>query len=395
MTTNFITPNTLKTHTEKLWQQGKLHKAWLNNEALFPLVLNIPSPSASELLHQFSHIQSAIAVLKQDSIKNGYTLTYKTINHQKIGTQNLPNAIVFEQEQDLLHYLNKTTEFSSFKTLCEQTLQGYPNLHSWLMRYPFKVTNYADVWQRLLTACEYFIHHPLPDCYIRQLDIQGIDSKFIESHKAILTELLDIVLPETARFANIAGVANHGFERRYGLRYDLPLCRFRILDKNLAIHGLTDLTITIPEFKSLNLDIKTVFIVENKINGLAFPEFPNAIVIFALGYSIDVLADIPILKNATLYYWGDLDTHGFAILSRLRGYYPNAIAFLMDQQTLKDFNYLSGIESKPAETIPDYLTADELAVFLHLKNTGLRLEQERISFKALQDYLNLRNYPNY
>ena len=386
--TDFITPNTLKTRAEKLWQQGKLHKAWLNHESLFPLILNILTPSASELLHQFSSIQSAISVLKQDSIKHGYILTYKTINHQKLGTQTLPDTIVFEQEQDLLRYLNKASEFSLFKRLCDCSLKHYPSLHSWIMRYPFKITEFSDVWLQLLKVCAYFIKHPLPDCYIRQLDIEGIDSKFIESHKAILTELLDIVLPETARFSNITGLANHGFERRYGLRYDLPLCRFRILDKNLAINGLSDLTITISEFKILDLNVKTVFIVENKITGLAFPEVPNAIVIFALGYSVDILADIPMLKNATLYYWGDLDTHGFAILSRLRNYYPHTISFLMDEHTLKQFCYLSGTESKSLETIPDYLTSEELTVFSYLKNTSLRLEQERISFKALQDYLN-------
>ena len=138
----------------------------------------------------------------------------------------------------------------------------------------------------------------------------------------------------------------------------------------------------------MDLAIKTVFIVENKITGLACPEFPNAIVIFALGYSVDILADIPLLKNATLYCWGDLDTHGFAILSRLRSYYPDTISFLMDEHTLKQFSYLSGTEFKPLETIPDNLTPDELAVFLYLKNTALRLEQERVSFKVLCEYLN-------
>jgi hypothetical protein len=383
-----ISSKELRNRVEKLWQQGKLHKAWLNNEALFPLILNLPTPPASELLHQFSSIQSAISVLKQESLKHGYTLTYKTINHQKLGTQTLPDTIVFEQEQDLLRYLNKNAEFILFKQLCDVTLNQYPSLHSWIMRYPFKITEFSDVWQHLLTICAYFIAHPLPNCYIRQLDIQGIDSKFIESHKAILTELLDIILPETARFATITGLANHGFERRYGLRYDLPTCRFRILDTRLALDGLTDLTVTIPELKILNLNIKTVFIVENKITGLAFPEFPDAIVIFGLGYSVDILADIPMLKNATVYYWGDLDTHGFAILSRLRGYYPNTISFLMDEQTLKKFRYLSGTESKTVETIPDYLKPEELSVFLHLKNTSLRLEQERISFKVLHEYLN-------
>jgi hypothetical protein len=78
------------------------------------------------------------------------------------------------------------------------------------------------------------------------------------------------------------------------------------LDKHLALHGLTDLTLTVPEFKTLDLAVKTVFIVENKINGLAFPDFPDAIVIFGLGYAVDLLAESQCLQSAKLYYWGDL-----------------------------------------------------------------------------------------
>ena len=89
--------------------------------------------------------------------------------------------------------------------------------------------------------------------YIRELDIASGDTKVIEQHKGILTELLDIILPLSARNAEINGLSNHGFERRYGLSYDLPLIRLRILDKTQTIQGLTDLTLTQKEFKTLNL----------------------------------------------------------------------------------------------------------------------------------------------
>ncbi|NOR71388.1 MAG: hypothetical protein GQ532_17115, partial [Methylomarinum sp.] len=44
-------------------------------------------------------------------------------------------------------------------------------------------------------------------------------------------------------------------------------------------------------------------------------------------------------------YWGDLDTHGFAILSRLRHYYPQVKSILMDEKTLEQFAHLSVYES--------------------------------------------------
>lgn len=381
----FITPKELKNRAEKIWQRGDLHKAWLLNEPLFPLSLSLPPLTANVLLHQFSAVQMAVSALRQDSLKHGYQIADKTVNHQKLGKQQLPDTVVFETEHQFLRYVGKSQAFTQFQQLSQYTLNHYPCLQSWLLRYPFKVMDFSEVWQQLLAVCAYFVQHPQPDCYIRQLDITGVDTKFIENHKGLLSDLLNRILPETAYNADITGLTNNGFERRYGLRYDPPTCRFRILDKRLALHGLTDLTLTVPEFKRLNLAVKTVFITENKINGLAFPDFPDAIVIFGLGYSVDLLAEISCLQTAKLYYWGDLDTHGFAMLSRLRGYFPQLNSLLMDARTLDAFQNLWVIEPKSSAATPENLTIDEQCVFQQLKSQSIRLEQERIGFNTLLD----------
>jgi hypothetical protein len=214
----------------------------------------------------------------------------------------------------------------------------------------------------------------------------GVDTKFIENHTAILTEILDVILPETARDLTVNGLSNHGFERRYGLRYELPQIRLRILDKRLAICGLTDLTLSLLEFNQLELPINTVFITENKINGLAFPHVENAIVIFRLGYAVDLLVNARILQGVKIYYWGDLDSHGFAILSRMRGYFPQTQSFLMDNETLIKFENLwtEEPENKAITHKLANLTVAEQAVFQTLKTHRIRLEQERVSYGYLK-----------
>src|SRR5690606_28937547 len=124
------------------------------------------------------------------------------------------------------------------------------------------------------------------------------------------------------------------FAVRYGLRQEAPLIRFRILDPDLYIAGLSDLAVLPREFAGLQLGARRVFITENRINGLAFPAFPQSLVIFGLGYGIDRLADIPWLKEVDVWYWGDIDTHGFGILNRLRAALPGVRSFLMDRETL-------------------------------------------------------------
>jgi len=140
---------------------------------------------------------------------------------------------------------------------------------------------------------------------------------------------------------------------------------------------------------TFDMAIKTVFIAENKVNGLAFPSYPHAIVIFGLGYAVNLLAEAKCLQQSDLYYWGDLDTHGFAILSRLRHYYPQVKSLLMDQQTLQQFSALCVFEDlgKSEQQTLSHLMDDENKLYQKLQKSLLRLEQERISFLYLQGAL--------
>ena len=94
--------------------------------------------------------------------------------------------------------------------------------------------------------------------------------------------------------------------------------RFRILDSGRRIAGLSDLSIPASEFRSLNPAITNVFIAENETNCAAFPDVSNALVVYGHGYVIEPLASCEWLKEKAVRYWGDIDTHGFAILDTRR-----------------------------------------------------------------------------
>lgn len=57
---------------------------------------------------------------------------------------------------------------------------------------------------------------------------------------------------------------------------------------------------TAGELAALNLPATLVYLAENEINGLAFPEVPDSIVIFGLGYGVEVLSAIPWLAGVRL-----------------------------------------------------------------------------------------------
>ena len=87
-------------------------------------------------------------------------------------------------------------------------------------------------------------------------------------------------------------------------------------------------------------------------------------------------------------YWGDIDTHGFAILNRLRHHLPRARSMLMDRGTLLGHRDHWATEPSPTVVALDLLAPAESALYADLtSNTygrSVRLEQERVSFSAVE-----------
>lgn len=65
-------------------------------------------------------------------------------------------------------------------------------------------------------------------------------------------------------------------------------------------------------------ELRHVIICENEICYLSLPSISHAIAIWGSGYKAVVLGRLALLVGLDVVYWGDLDTHGFAILNQLR-----------------------------------------------------------------------------
>ena len=251
--------------------------------------------------------------------------------------------------REALELIGKVDDAARFRSLAAITRETLPELAAWLARKPLIALQHESDWNRVLAVLLWFREHPRSGLYLRQLDILGVDTKFIEARKPLLAELLDIVLP-----ARSDAAGQRSFEQRYGLVSKPPQVRFRILDPRLSIRGLTDLAVPAREFAGLDLPVDRVFITENEINGLAFPDVPGSLVIFGLGYGLDRLSEVSWLHRREVHYWGDIDTYGFHILDRLRALFPAARSFLMDRETLLEHRVAlgAGEQSRTAPNSP-------------------------------------------
>ena len=306
----------------------------------------------------------------------GYTIEYQTVKTKKHGLQDIPTSISFFTEYDYLKFIGKEQITAHFRADIGKGLSELPELKDWISKYPNKVLDNHNVWDDILVVCKYFKTTPKPQLYIRELPIQ-VHTKFIERNKGIIKELLDIIISEQVNTEATR------FEPHFNLKYDEPIVRFRVLDKTISekfFSGTNDIYLPISQFKSIGISVHTVYIVENKMNMLTFPLKSDSIVLWGHGFGVDILKNVEWLRSKRIFYWGDLDAHGFLILSELRKHFPQVESFLMDRETFDAFfENDKGVETNVVGDL--YLTSKERELFEYLKAFNFRLEQEKIPFE--------------
>ena len=307
----------------------------------------------------------------------GYSILYGSINTKRHGLQNLPQAIIFENEANYLKFIGKEREVILYKKNIILIITAFPVLFDWCINNPTTIIHNAEKWGDLLKVCRYFVTNPNPVLYIRQLPIE-IHTKFIEENKAVIQSLLNTLIVDHIQDQN-----ERVFEKRFGLKYKPTQIRIRILDINIAnnyFSGLTDISITEEEFANLDLCCSKVYITENEMNFLTLPMIKDAIAVWGKGFAINSLKDVFWLNSKDIFYWGDMDIHGFQILSQLRGYFPNTKSIMMNMHTYNEFKEMS-VENKVS--IPPSLSnlnEKESELYKFLKENRRRLEQEKITY---------------
>lgn len=379
---NWSTPKDLKARLARLWDRGELLRDLVTGNTRFPLRLAFKGPSSSDVTEQFDAVRMWAAELTN---ARPLHVEWQEVRNRVQGWQRLPTAILIDSMDDALDWLGKRREWNRFSDLVDSTRQQCPSLIPWLERRPLLALELAEDWQRLLAVVKWVERHPRPGIYVRQVDIPGVHSKYIESHRAVLAELLDLALPEEAVDVTKTGVPQ--FAARYGFLEKPARIRFRILDPEIRpVAGVIcpDVTLDAESFSRLDIDIRRVFITENETNFLSLPDFSGAIAVFGAGYGWDALARARWLEHGAIHYWGDIDTHGFAILDQLRAHFSHVESILMDRSTLDAHSAFWGREEKPQRSDLYRLTAEESALYDDLRDNrireGLRLEQEHLGF---------------
>lgn len=357
------------------------HRGWFDAPDAgmeWPLTvpLGVPTEQAAK-----TRLDAALAWVRAWQTWRGAGLLQWTERRWRtLGTQSVPESLRLDGARDVAAWLGEVERWDRACRRQAEMARRWPMLTGRLGRFFDILADYAAPdFERLIATLAWLERHPDSGLYLRQLPIAGLDTKWIEVRKSVLADMLCHITDRT----DLPG----DFHALCGLRRPPLRLRMRVLDPALRarVGGLGDLTVPVDELDQLDLAPRHVVIVENLQTGLAFGDLPGTVLFMALGYGVDLLARVSWVRGARSFYWGDIDTHGFAILNLLRAQLPAVRSLFMEESTLLAHRALwtSEPNQHAAHELP-HLDPKELALYHALKQHALgsavRLEQERISW---------------
>lgn len=369
---------------------GKRRGSWLTGDETWPLTIFLGTLTESDAGRHREAFDAWIAAWRNWSGPG--TLEWEEKRWRTLGVMRLPHRLAIASPDDAAAMIGQAQRWRIARERHARLCERWPRLTGVLSRWFDALADETDAdLQRIEAFIAWIESNPASGLYPRQLPIPGLDTKWLETRRALLgtliAQLRETALDETNGDDDDVNGAASGFCCVCCLRQPPGLIRMRLLDPDLRARagGLGDISAPADDWARMNLPTRRIFIVENLQTGLAFEDLPGAAIIMGLGYGVDALTSIKWIGAAPCYYWGDLDTHGFAILNRARSRLPGLRSILMDDATLlrhQDF-WVEEPRQHPASSLP-LLTEQEQALYKGLKDqrwgVNVRLEQERIAW---------------
>lgn len=356
------------------------------NPSAWPLSVPLGNPTEKEIVKDVDGVRNWARSWR--SWSHAGTVQWTERQWRLVGKQNIPTSLMIANPEDLASIIGRSKRWELEKSRYSTLTSRWPALSALAAKHINTLVEYtAADFERLHLALAWLVENPAANVFARQLPIPGLDTKWVEARISLLASML----------CQIRQVASSGDPYTdCGLRQLPALVRIRILDPFLREYfaGKAYMAVPVEELETLPFTPSKVFIIENQQTGLALPDMPGAVVIMALGYRVECLGRFGWLRapETDVYYWGDLDTHGFSILHRARQYVPDLKSIMMDTKTLMKHKALWATEDTPSTAVElTNLTESEHLLYTALRTgtygKNVRFEQEFVEWRYVLDTL--------
>jgi hypothetical protein len=338
------------------------HREWLSGGGTWPLAVGLESPRESEAMRLGEAVRDWVEAWR--AIRAPGQVEWRERRWRSLGAQMAPERLLLRDAAEVAAWVGEEVRWARACARHHRLGKRWPAMLARLPRYFEALADWPDGdVARLEGLLAWLEANPESGLYARQIPLAGMDTKWLEPRLPVIADLL-----------------GGGLRLREAPR----VLRVRLLDPALRarVGGLSDIVAPVEEIAALDLPASRVYIVENVQTGLCFGDRAGSVVFLGLGYGVNSLERVAWASGAEAVYWGDLDTHGFAILNRARAVVPGLRSVLMDEATLLAHRDLWGEEAEQCGWELPLLTAAEQEIYQGLRRQcwgrNVRLEQERI-----------------
>ncbi|GGZ99323.1 hypothetical protein DC083_09120 [Ignatzschineria ureiclastica] len=406
---------------KRLWQRewqnrGRL-KSRLLDSGFTPIEVGLKPPTEQIILQDIPAFQAFVEAWRKWDGK--IEVIWKTFHYPRIGKQSIPIKIRISSLLALATFLGEEALqlWEDWRTTIERFLYGLTpgdqtpsfTLFSAIVNSIEALTALSPLDQeRMLTLLPQLSYRMGKGCYLRALNVTGIDTKFIENNGTLVAALLAGIYPsapldrecETEISGTvIEDITNIGLYRWLDVKQtpkDWLLVRLLCPQLQLQYQGLELLRLPAAVLMTHSFEVENILIIENEQSAFSLPEWPNLLVIAGTGKNLNWLS-APWLQGKRIAYWGDIDLDGLSMLSQARALFPEISPLMMNVSTLTQYRDYMVQGSQQLIYDPPFLTAEEGALFQQLRTHyygASRLEQERISqdevIATIHDWMNER-----
>ena len=372
MSQPWTTPRDIEAKVRRRWTDGSLLRAHAGAAPFTPIEIPVRGPRPSEIGDDLVAVRDWIEALNVGSADGRrYDVVLEQVGGRHIGRNVLPARVIVSTTDQAWALLAVGRHVEQFEKILDRA-DASPAVRAWVLAHPHRALELAEEVPQLIAAFSWLDTHRGSGRYLREISAPGIDTKFAEKHRPVLAAMLGV------------SSTSAGFLTELGLRAKPEMVRIRVSPSLGLPAPVSELALRATELRELAFAPRSAIVVENEISYLSLDVPDGGIVIWGKGFEVDRVGRLPWLAGTPVIYWGDLDTHGFAILDRLRAWLPHTCSVLMDRETLLNHRDRWGREERPATSTLTRLTRAELDLYTDLVTDRLgqrvRLEQERIDW---------------
>lgn len=372
-------PTEISRYLARQWQQSRIRAECLLKPGSWPQSFKIGKPSARTFAQNPQGVQRHVEAWRQVHIGSidWAPVSYRaSLTPVSIPVQwnlyspsewvaAMKDSEIRREYAQLEHLVERVDSCFHALLVAQRTL--------WLKKTADEVIATAALANRLTPGCAK--GRPL-----RLLAEHGVDTKFFERNATLLTKLLDERFEGEASEQGLATFLD-AFDESSHWVLIAPLSPGLLPFKRLRL--------TTAQLEETGLPCARVLAVENEQCVHLLPELPDTIAVLGSGLDLQWLASLA-LSNASIGYWGDMDTWGLLMLARARRYRADITPLLMNRPLFDQYGPANAVIEpvRAQDTTPvglDDIEADFYR-YLLVQDCG-RLEQEFLPRNEVREAL--------